>query len=183
MDEKSVISAVRPSFEADGIWSDVDQSQSMFLLVPNMFVHIVLKDASKYEAAVDALRRIQIDLKAQDEVFEWRARSIWKIARAEYRGAYYDKDGALRTASEILPLRVAFTHQAGDDLRTATGSAANNFGAHKGEKIDKTRKFIEFLLAAGGDMAWDPLWSGGDQLTIDSSAVAWILQEERRLAG
>ena len=88
-------------FEADGIWPDVDQSESMFLLVPYMFAHIVLKDASKYELAAEALRRIHIHLKAENEELKWRLRSSWKIERTEYRGAYYDETGSLRAASEI----------------------------------------------------------------------------------
>jgi len=192
MRDGKVVEAVRPVFEADGIWSDVDQSKSMFLLVPHMFAHIVLKDASKYEVAMDALRRIQIQLKAQNEKLEWRLRSSWKIHRAEHRGVYYNEDGAIRAASEIyvelssgsriVPLRVAFTHQAGEDLGAVTGSAPDDYEAHKREEVEKTRKYIELLLAAGGEMAWDPLWPGGDQLTIDSTALAWILQEEKRLA-
>ena len=193
MRDGKVVEAVRPGFEADGVWSDVDQSKSMFLLVPHMFAHVVLKDASNYyEVAMDALRRIQIQLKAQNEKFEWRLRSSWRIDRAEYRGVYSNEDGTIRAASEIYvelssgsrttPLRVAFTHQAGEDLGTVTGSAPDDYEAHKREEVEKTRKYIELLLAAGGEMAWDPLWPGGDQLTINSAALAWILQQERRLA-
>src|SRR5215470_11634427 len=126
MRDEKVVEAVRPVFEARGIWSDVDQSRSMFLLVPDMFAHIVLTDASRYELAMEALQGIQNQVKAEGERFEWRLRSSWKIDRAEYRGAYYDERGAICAASEIfvalnsgsrmVPMRVAFTHQAGEDL-------------------------------------------------------------------
>src|SRR5690242_3698442 len=89
---------------------------------------------------------------------------------------------SLSSGSRILPLRVAFTYQAGEDLGTVTGSAPDDYEAHKREEVEKTRKYIELLLAAGGEMAWDPLWPAGDQLVIDSTALHWILQEERRLA-
>lgn len=191
MRDEKVVEAIRSEFEADGIWSDVDQSGSMFLLVPYMFAHIVLKDASKYEVAMDALRRINICLNAKNnKEFKWRLRSSWKIERAEYRGAYYDENGSLRAASEIfvelrsgsriVPLRVPFTHQASEDLQAVTGSARNDYEAQKREAIEKTRRYIELLLDAGGEMAWDPLWPGCDKLTINSDSLAWILQEERR---
>lgn len=192
MNDESVINAVQSAFEADGIWADVDQSKSMFLLLPHMFAHVVLKDASKYELAMEALRRIHIQLKARHERFEWRLRSSWRIQGVEYRGAYYNDDGALLTASEIYVelisgsrtsgLRVAFTLQAADDLKEVSGFTKSNYEAQKREVVEKTRKYVELLLAAGGEMAWDPLWVGGDRLTINSSALAWILQEEKRLA-
>ena len=189
MRDDRVVEAVRPTFEQDKTWSDVDQSNSMFLFVPHMFAHIVLRDASKYEVAMNALRRIETTL---DEKFEWRLRSSWKIGRVEYRGAYYNKDGLLCAASEIYVelssgsriarLRVAFTSQASEDLARVTGSAPDDYEAHKRQAVEKTRKYLELLVDAGGEMAWDPLWPGGDQLTINSSALAWILQEETRLA-
>lgn len=192
MRDEKVVEAVRLVFEADGIWSDVDQSESMFLLVPYMFAHIVLKDASKYELAMEALRRIHIRLKTENEEFKWRLRSRWKIERVEYRGAYYDETGSLRAASEIfvemrsgsriVSLRIPFTHQASEDLQAATGSARNDHEAQKREAIEKTRKYIELLLDGGGEMAWDPLWPGADRLTINTDSLAWVLQEERRLA-
>jgi hypothetical protein len=190
MRDSKVVEAVQPVFESDGIWLDVDQSESMFLLVPHMFAHIVLKDAAKYERAMEALRRIHIQSKAQHERFEWRLRSIWKINRAEYIGPYYNDDGTMRTASAIyvelssesrvVSLRVAFTFQAGDDLARAMGSAPNDYEAHKRGQVEKTRKYIELLLDAGGEMAWDPLWPAANQLVINSDALAWILQEEKR---
>lgn len=192
MRDAKVVETVRPVFEADGIWSDVDQSESMFLLVPHMFAHVVLKDASKYEKAMDTLRRIQIQLKAQHEEFDWRLRSSWEIGRVEYRGPYYNEDGTLRTASEIYVelssgsriarLRVAFTHQAGDDLSEAMQYAPRDYETHKRGQVEKTRKYVELLLDAGGEMAWDPLWPDVNQLMINSDALAWVLQEERRLA-
>jgi hypothetical protein len=142
--------------------------------------------------AMEALRRIHSQFKGQNEKFDWRLRSRWKIDRAEYRGVYRNDDGAIRAASEIYvelrsgsriaPLRVGFTHQAGEDLGAVTGSAPNDYEAHKREEVEKTRKYIELLLDRGGEMAWDPLWPGSDQLTINSNALAWILQEEKRLA-
>jgi hypothetical protein len=191
IDEK-VVEVVRAAFAADGIWSDVDQSESMFLLVPHTFAHVVLKDASKYEVAMDAMRRIQVQLKSEGETFDWRLRSRWKIERVECLGPHCNENGAICAASEmrvemrsgirIVYLRIPFTHQAGEDLRTATGAARDDYGAHKRAQIEKTRKYIEFLVDAGGEMAWDPLWRGADQLTINSDTLAWILQEERRLA-
>src|SRR5215469_17131954 len=118
MRDEEVVETIRPVFDAHEIWSDVDQSRSMFLLVPHMFAHIVLKDASKYELAMDALQRIQSQTESTSEAFEWRLRSNWKIDRTEYRGVYYNEDGAICAASEIfvalssgsrmVPLRVAF---------------------------------------------------------------------------
>lgn len=192
MRDESVVEAIRPVFESDGIWSDVDQSKSTYLLVPYMFAHIVLKDASKYEIAIDALQRIDIRLKAQNETFTWRLRSGWKIDRAEHRGIYYGEDGTIRAASEvyvelssgsrIVPMRVAFTHQAAEDLGAVSRHAPNDYEAHRRQEVEKTRSYIELLLAAGGESAWDPLWPGQDHLTINSTGLAWILQEERRLA-
>ena len=188
MTDEKVIEVVRAAFAADGIWSDVDQSESMFLLVPHMFAHVVLRDASKYEVAIDAMRRIHVQSKSEGETFEWRLRSRWKIERAEYRGPYYNENGAICAASEMyvelrsgartVALRIPFTHQAGEDLRTVTGAARDDYEAHKRAEVEKTRKYLELLLDAGGEMAWDPLWKGGDQLTINSGALAWILQEE-----
>ena len=192
MTEEKLREVVRAEFEREGIWSAVDQSRSMFLLGSQMYAHIVLTDASKYEAAREALRRIHIQLKAQQETVEFRLRSNWKIESAEYRGAYYDEDGSLRAASEvgvvlssgtrIVPIRVAFSDQAGEYLGTIRGSKPNDYEAQKREEVEKTRRYVELLLAAGGEMAWDPLWPGQDHQVIDTAALEWILQEERRLA-
>lgn len=192
MTDEMVLEVVRAAFSDDGIWSDVDQSESMFLLAPHMFAHVVLRDASKYEVAMDAMRRIQVQLKGADETFEWKLRSVWKIECVEYRGPYYNENGAICAASDMyvelrsgartVALRVPFTHQAGEDLRTVTGAARGDYEAHKRAKVEKTRKYLELLLDAGGEMAWDPLRKGGDQLTMNSDALAWTLQEERRLA-
>ena len=190
IEDSIVVIAVRRVFEADGIWSDVDQSKSMFLLVPHMLAHIVLKDAAKYEATMDALRRIEVQFRAQNERFEWGLRSSWKIDHVEFIAPYYIEDGTICAASEIrvqmisgsriVLLRVAFTHQAGEDLERATKSAPNDYEAHKREEVEKTRRFVELLLARGGEMAWDPLWPGNDKLKINSIALEWILQEEQQ---
>jgi hypothetical protein len=161
MKDQTVVEAVRSVFEADGIWSVVDRSESMFLLVPHMFAHIVLEDASKYKVAVDALRGLHARFKAQKEDFEWRLRSSWKIERAEYRGVYYNEDGTMLTASEIyvelnsgpriVPMRVAFTHQAAEDLGAVAGSARDDHESHRREEVEKSRKYIELLLETGGE--------------------------------
>jgi len=75
-----------------------------------------------------------------------------------------------------------FSHQAGEDLARATGTSPKDYEILNRLKTQKTRRYIELLLAAGGEMAWDPLWPGGDQLRIESPALAWILQEEKRAA-
>jgi hypothetical protein len=192
MNDHKVLEAVRSVFEAEGIWPDVDESKSMFLRVPHVFAHVVLKDASKYEAAIDAMRRIKLQSRAENERFEWKLRSNWTIQRVEYRGAYYNDEGSLCAASEvnvalasglrIASLRVPFSHQAGEDLARIAAIAPDDHEALKELKVEKTRRYVEFLLAAGGEMAWDPLWQGGNQLTIDSAALAWVLQEEKRAA-
>ena len=57
----------------------------------------------------------------------------------------------LRSGSRIVSLGIPFTHQASEDLQAATGSARNDYEAQKREAVEKTRKYIELLLDAGGD--------------------------------
>jgi hypothetical protein len=92
---------VRQALEEDGLWAAVDQSRSLFLTVGYMFAHVVLNDASKYEKALDALRRLHIQLKAKHQEFEWMLRSTWQIASVEHRGPYYDEDGNIYAATDI----------------------------------------------------------------------------------
>lgn len=108
-------------------------------------------------------------------------RSRWKIERVEYRGPYYNENGAICAASEMYVelrsgartegLRIPFTHQAGEDLRTVTGAARDDYEAHKRAEVEKTREYPELLLDAGGEMAWALFGKAG--ISSQSTATRW----------
>src|SRR5438067_19854 len=130
--------------------------------------------------ALKALRELQLRLKSNGQQFESRLRSHWRIEQVEHKGAYYDESGNLHAAADlhvtlssgtrVQGVRVAFTSQAGHDLKRMTGTSDRDYETQRRQKIDTTRSFIRLLLAAGGDFAWDPLWN--DHLTIDSATLA-----------
>jgi hypothetical protein len=188
MTDEKVEEIVRQSLEAQNLWIAVNRSRSLFLKTDHIFAHVVLNDASNYEKALNALRTLQIQLETEHQKLEWLLRSQWEIIGVEYRGPYYE-GGHLYAASDIIvtlqsgsrvqTVRVAFSHQAGDDLRQELHADPTDYERLKQEKVKATRKYIELLLSASGrDNSWDPLWPGCDHEQINSDGLAWILQQE-----
>ena len=183
-DENQLKRSVGAKLSSINVWSVVDQSESQFLITDHLFTHLVLMDASKFEAVQQAMEQLRAELKsATGADLEYLVRSQWNIVNVEYRGMYY-RDGNPTAASAVAvilksgnrthTLMVAVNHSAIEELQRHSTIAENDHAARREEIRGVVKRFVELLLAGRGTAeAWDPLWQKED-LLITYDTLFWI---------
>jgi hypothetical protein len=179
-----------------GLSRFVNRDQSQFLdLQDELFVEIVLNDASRQENVEQIVRHTAQELKARSIKLDSVVRALWEIADVSYVGPSRSADGGLRAAYEFhvdlksgdRPQRVIVDVFWGamEFLEQKLGlqkfRARNQWakGHLDEEMVVKTvRSFVQHQLSLGGTSYWDPLMH--PRLEMNDAAMLFLLGQSTK---
>jgi hypothetical protein len=192
MTESELQKQVEVELAHAGIMPLVDRDKSQFLTaLPDLFVEIVLTDASKQADAEQVLRDISGELKQSGTEIDVVVRSLWEVAKIWYMGPARSVDGGLRAAlyfraklrsgNRETEVRVDVTIAALSVLRQQLGKGeVPTFGwsPQKGDVdeediIAAISRFLELQLDQGGTSYWDPLLDS--HLVLNEPGMSYVL--------
>jgi hypothetical protein len=169
----------------------VNKEQSQFLDFPDqLFVEIVLNDATFLGEVEKIIRHTAQELKARDIKLDSVIRAVWEIVDVNYFGPSRSADGGLRAAYEFhvtLKSGDRQHHAFVDVFWGAVEFLEQKLGLQKflarpgeakghldEEMVAKTvRSFVQHQLSLGGISYWDPLLY--PRLEMNDAAMLFVL--------
>ena len=152
-----------------------------------LFVEIVVTDASCLEDAEKIVRETAQELKSQNIRLNSVIRALWEVVDVSYVGPSRSADGGLRAASEFQVILqsgdrkqsviVDLSWGALEFLRQKRGVkrlTSENITKFQSEFVAKTvRSFVQYELSLGGTSYWSPVLH--PKLEMNDAAALFVL--------
>jgi hypothetical protein len=179
---------------AAGIWDSVNKAHSQFLdMQDEMFVEIVLDDATHLEDTDKIVRNTAEELKAQDITLDSVVRALWEILDVSFVGPSRSADGGIRAAylyDVTLKSGSRQHHVAVDVFWGAVEFLKQKRGLGKltskrmrdfqNEVVAKAVwSFVQDQLSLGGTSYWDPLLHS--QREMNDAAMLFVFGQSTAL--
>lgn len=165
-----------------------DRERSQFLdLQDQIFVEIVLNDATRLDDAERIVRNLAREFKDQGIHLDSVVRAVWEIGDVGYLGPSRTSDGGLRAALEFHVTLKSGTRLHSVTVDVSWGAAEfleqkfslKSKGARHGNQVGKemlvkaVRSFVQHQLTAGGTSYWDPIRF--PRLEVNDAAMLFLM--------
>jgi len=155
-----------------GLDKILDRERSQFLDLANqIFVEVVLNDATRLDDAEKMVRTLTRELKEQGIQLDSVVRAVWEIADVQYAGASRAPDGGIRASSAFhvtLKSGARFHRVIVDVFWGAAEFLEQKFSLKNKDSRERSqvsndmltntvRSFVQHQLSAGGTGYWDPI--------------------------
>jgi|HubBroStandDraft_2_1064218.scaffolds.fasta_scaffold13174_2 hypothetical protein len=165
-----------------------DRERSQFLdLQDQIFVEIVLNDATRLDDAERIVRNLAREFKDQGIHLDSVVRAVWEIGDVGYLGPSRTSDGGLRAALEFHVTLKSGTRLHGVTVDVSWGAAEfleqkfslKSKGTRHGNQVGKemlakaVRSFVQHQLTVGGTSYWDPIRF--PRLELNDAAMLFLM--------
>lgn len=155
-----------------GLAQFLDRERSQFLdLADQIFVEIVLNDATRLDDAEKIIRNLARELNAQGIHLDSVVRAVWEVVDVAFAGPSRSPDGGIRASSEFHVTLKSGTriHRVTVDVFWGASEFLEQKFSLKGEGVHRRRQvsnemltnavrsFVQHQLSAGGTSYWDPI--------------------------
>jgi len=170
-----------------GLVQFIDRERSQFLdLADQIFVEIVLKDATRLDDAEKIIRTLARELNAQGIHLDSVVRAVWEVVDVLYVGPSRSPDGGIRASSEFhVTLKSgARTHRVVVDVFWgASEFLEEKFSlksqGRRGSQVsiemlaNAVSSFVQHQLSLGGTGYWDPIRF--PRLELNDAAMLFLM--------
>lgn len=170
-----------------GLVQFLDRERSQFLdLADQIFVEIVLKDATRLDDAEKLIRNLARELNTQGIHLDSVVRAVWEVVDVTYAGPSRSPDGGIRVSSEFhVTLKSGTrTHRVVVDVFWgASEFLEEKFSlksqGRRGSQVstemlaNAVRGFVQHQLSLGGTSYWDPIRF--PRLELNDAAMLFLM--------
>lgn len=155
----------------------VEGQQQCLELEEEFFVEIVLKDASKLNAAREVVEVLKTELRPKGIEIDAVLRALWNVKEVRYLGPPLAESGGIRSAVRFHVVLFSGTVEQIVEVDVSTAAAQELerlAGRTDSERLNKlVENFVLLQLSTGGTSYWDPMRYR--HLDLGPAAVLYLL--------